>query len=282
MEKQNIFMMTHEELFKGEPKKIAVVADGLTKEEWSNAEKLIDEFIAEGKLKHLGLVPKPEYDGKMTNIGFALHECLQMYPHKKDATEKEIIADGKITEFIRTIFVDEVWYFDVGDAALPFDGRLWDALKAWNKPIRFLMRNKDNTSWEFYRSVEFIKNDETDTTEEVFRFIGEIEPYEFTEEELKQIEENKKKRMKTRAISKNELSEQEFELALRALKASKKAEAILLMMTVARADSETAKKLHNEVVRILFSILNSQGLNDEDIRLYGAKLDFLEADIEEL
>ena len=57
----------------------------------------------------------------MANIGFALHECLQMYPHKKDATEKEIIADGKITEFMRTLFVDEVWYFDVGAATLPFD-----------------------------------------------------------------------------------------------------------------------------------------------------------------
>ena len=88
--------------------------------------------------------------------------------------------------------------------------------------------------------------------------------------------------MKTRAISRNELSDQEFELALRALKTSKRAEAIFLMMTVARTDSETAKKLHNEVVRILFSILNSKGLNDKEIRLYGAKLDFLEADIEEL
>lgn len=280
--KMSKFFITHEELFNGDKKRIAIVTDGLTPEETKNAMNFINDLKKKGLIKGIGFrnvkpknMPK---DYAPFSIGFNLHECLLQYPQgdRDKKTEEEMMDMGNGVEFVRLLPVDEVWYFDKGESTLPIDGRLFNRIKDMEKPIRFLCRNEDNTSWDFYRSVEFIWNVETEEIEEIYKFIGELETIN-NNDDIAPVSD------KMRSISKDDLSEKEYAAVTRALILNTKLEArhMVSMIRLDVKERESIEKYINEVGSIILKITCSKELLDEDIRNIETQLDFIEAELED-
>ena len=283
MERKDLMFMSREELFADSPKQIAIVTDGCTANEAKNAMDFIMNLVKEGKIRRPGYRHKRD-DGKLLSLGFNLHECKFQYPvgDRSKKTEETVLDECNTVEFVRILTVDEVWYFDRGDGALPIDGRLYERLKTMEKPIRFLCRTENNTTWDFYRSLEWIWDDEKEELVEDWCFIGELEPYELSPEELEEM--NKKESKHLRSISKEELSIEEYDLVFEAFKLNASAGAAATVCMV-RLEDEANEKIHSlmcEISSIIFSIISVETVSKEDLRNASAKLDFIRAEVEEI
>lgn len=198
-----------------------------------------------------------------------MHENLEFYKIAKVMHKKPVCI-----EFFNIMLCDEVWIFDNGYDNYPVGGRLDERLRDLGVSVKFLCR-VDNT-WDFYAGRDSSYNEESDKIVDDYYLIGEM---------LDNNAETDKRQCccTGRKLSRGELSEREYDLAIEALCLSHMIMFLETKGAVRQDDSLVAKanQYLDTVNEVLLGILSSEDVCDESLlRTYSAKNDFTKAELE--
>lgn len=237
-----------------EVKNIAIYADNLSKEDAKSVAAFMkDAVVTYGVNDCVG----------KTGVKNVLHNQLSFY--KKLALQNT--DEGySFVEFANLLLCDEVWVFDNGYDNYAIGGRLDERLRDFEKPIRFLAKTEE--SWDFYQGRSMVRDENGDLQDDYYLIVDEIAYENHNATSL-------------RSLSKNVLSDEEYDVVSAGLMLTKQAEYVNLRSVVRgdeqlMAESNMLMCIGNEVV---FGILSVDKCNDETLRLYNAKLDFAQEDI---
>ena len=257
MKKEMKVFVEKKEVFAGfgnEVKNIAIYADNLSKDDAKSVAAFMKDAVVTYGIS--------DYVGK-TGVKNVLHNQLSFY--KKLALQNT--DEGYLfVEFANLLLCDEVWVFDNGYDNYAIGGRLDERLRDFEKPIRFLAKTDD--SWDFYQGRSMVRDEDGDLYDNYYLIVDEIS-YE------------KNHATSLRALSKAVLSDAEYDVASAGLMLIKQAEYVNLRGMVRgdeqlMTESNAIMRVGNEVV---FGILGVGKCNDETLRLYRAKLDFAQEDM---
>lgn len=179
-------------------------------------------------------------------------------------------------ELTNILLCDEVWIFDNGYDNYKLNGRLDNALKSLEKPVKFLAKTSDSKTWDFYKGRDMVRN-ANDELQEDYYYIAE--EYNFVSDNERQNSNNQ-----LRPISKTALSEKEYELAFSALELTQFMGELAIKASV-RNDNELLDKINPFIKtgnEILMDILSCNSCDEETLNLCQAKLDFAAPDVEKL
>lgn len=240
--------------FGNEVKSVAIYADNLSKEDAKSVAAFMKDAVAAYGIH--------DCVGK-TGVKNVLHNQLSFY--EKLALQNT--DEGYLfVEFANLLLGDEVWVFDNGYDNYAIGGRLDERLRDFEKPIRFLAKTGD--SWDFYQGRSIVRDKNGDLQDNYYLIVDEI------------VYENHNA-TSLRALSKDVLSDAEYDAASAGLMLTKQAEYVNLRGMVSgderlMAESNAMMRVGNEVV---FGILGVDKCDDEMLRLYQVKLDFAQEDL---
>ena len=179
-------------------------------------------------------------------------------------------------ELTNILLCDEVWIFDNGYDNYKLNGRLDNALKSLEKPVKFLAKTSDSKTWDFYKGRDMVRNANNESQEDYYYI---VEEYDFVSDNERQNSNNQ-----LRLISKTALSEKEYELAFNALELTQFMGELAIKASV-RNDNELLDKINPFIKtgnEILMDILSCNSCDEETLNLCQAKLDFAALDVEKL
>lgn len=237
-----------------EVKNVAIYADNLAKDDAKSVAVFMKDAVSTYDIN--------DCVGK-TGVKNVLHNQLSFY--EKLALQNT--NEGYLfVEFANLLLCDEVWIFDNGYDNYVIGGRLDERLRDFEKPIRFLA--KTNDSWDFYQGRSMIRDVNGNLQDNYYLIVDEIVYENYNATAL-------------RALSKDVLSDTEYDVASAGLILTKQADYVNLRGMVRgdeqlMAESNEMMCVGNEVV---FGILGVDKCDDETLRLYQAKLDFAQEDM---
>lgn len=253
------YFVTEDDIFKNGVLSIAVFLDGLTQIELNSAFQFLQE---------------KEIDGKIQPVIRTIHADEGNIKFGMTVKNNTISETAKILENIKIAVANEIWVFDDG-YHYEFNGNLDKRLLNAEKTVRFL-RRENNNNWYFYKTREIIWNEDMDDIEIRWHEMCKQKPI------IVKALDNKKKNL--RKFSKTTMTEREYEITYRALQLTYKASG-LGEIGITRLDNtlrDEGYSLVRECNKIYFHMLENRQINDEELKVYAAQLDFIEADIEKL
>lgn len=240
-------------------KHVAIYADNLSKDDCKSVAAFMKQMTDTYAIN--------DCVGK-TGIKNVLHDRLLFY-EKLAPTPDE--TGCLFAEFTNLVMCDEVWVFDNGYDNYNRQGRLDTRLSNLQKPVRFLAKTPDG-NWEFYQGRITVLEDE-DLIDRYYLVADSIE-WEQPDPDAKPL----------RPLSKQVLSEIEYDTAFTALLLTQKAGCIDLRGMV-RNDEKLSEsvigiiKTGNEIV---FGILGNDSCDEEQLKTYRMQLEFAEAELDEI
>lgn len=240
-------------------KHVAIYADNLDEKVALTVKPFVESMMKHGVDCYFG-------PSKSWNV---LHENLEFYKMAKIMHKKPVHI-----EFLNIMLCDEVWIFDNGYDNYPVGGRLDGRLRDLGVSVKFLCRVND--AWDFYAGRDSSYDKESDKIVDDYYLIGEM---------LDNNAETGKRQCccTGRKLSRGELSEREYDLAIEALCLSHMIMFLEIKGAVRQDDSLVAKanQYLGTVNKVLLGILSSEDVCDESLlRTYSAKNDFTKAELE--
>lgn len=251
-----------EERIRNNVRNIAFYADNLTKKDCI----LVDSFLKSAEKKY-------DINYHICEVKNILHDNTNFY---KPYVKKNNWTGWVSVELTNILLCDEVWIFDNGYDNYKLNGRLDNALKSLEKPVKFLAKTSDSKTWDFYKGRDMVRN-ANDELQEDYYYI--VEEYDFVPDNERQNSNNQ-----LRPISKTALSEKEYELAFSALELTQFMGKLSIKASV-RNDNELLNKINPYLKtgnEILMDILSCNSCDEETLNLCQAKLDFAAPDVEKL
>lgn len=242
-------------------KHVAIYADNLDEKIAETVKPFVENMMKYGVDCYFG-------PSKSWNV---LHENLEFYKMAKVMHKKPVCI-----EFFNIMLCDEVWIFDNGYDNYPVGGRLDERLRDLGVSVKFLCR-VDNT-WDFYAGRDSSYNEESDKIVDDYYLIGEM---------LNKGSEVHERQCCYRGckLSKESLSDREYELAAEALNLSHRI-MFLEIKGIVRQDNSLVAKANQHlstVNEVLLGILTSKNACDADVlQTYSAKNDFTKAELDML
>ena len=240
-------------------KHVAIYADNLAEQIVVTIKPFVESMMKYGVDCYFG-------PSKSWNV---LHENLEFYKMAKVMNKKPVCI-----EFFNIMLCDEVWIFDNGYSNYPIGGRLDERLRDLGVSVKFLCR-VDNT-WDFYAGRDSSYDEESDELVDDYYMIGELLGNTGGVDERPCCCTGRK-------LSKELLSEKEYDLAMEALGLS---HMIMFLETkgIVRQDNSLVTKANqylSTVNEVLLGILSSKDVCDDGVlQTYSAKNDFTRAELE--
>ena len=241
-------------------KHVAIYADNLDEKIAETIKPFVESMMEYGVDCYFG-------PSKSWNV---LHENLEFYKMAKVMHKKPVCI-----EFFNIVLCDEVWVFDNGYDNYPVGGRLDERLRDLDVSVKFLCRAND--TWDFYAGRDSSYNKESDEIVDDYYLIGEMLDNNNAETDESQCCYTGRK------LSRDELSEREYNLATEALCLSHMLMFLEMKGIVRQDDSLVAKanQYLGTVNEVLLGILSSEdGCDESLLRAYSAKNDFIKAELD--
>lgn len=238
---------------------IAIHADNLTKAEALS----VDKYLKSAADKY-------DIDYHIYDIKNVLHNNTKFY-------ERYVPSDSYLgwmaVELANIVYCDEVWVFDNGYDNYELDGRLDNAITQFEKPVRFLAKTPDDSSWDFYKARDVIRDVSGALVNDYYLI---VDSFEIINPEPVSVGNLK-------LLSKSVLSDREYDIAYNALKLTQFAGGLSIKASV-RNDNALCIKINNLVKScsdIMLDILSCDN-DDSMLNVLSAKLDFIEPEFENL